>query len=90
MDEVYDPKLAGKYGNLQVCKSGAGYYIGRMFHNPEYGGFMEPGSRESGYYPTKEEADIWLGVMQEEGAVLRNSGDVEFMYSRNPYLKRNV
>lgn len=50
--------IGGKYGPLQVLKSNAGYYIGRIFHNDE--GYDEPGSRESDYYETKEEAQYDL------------------------------
>ena len=39
---------------LQVCRSAAGYYIGRWC--PECG----PYSRDSGYYRTPEEAQIAL------------------------------
>lgn len=41
-------------------QSPAGYYIGTEFvHNKDSdcAGMVEPGSRESGYYETKEEAD---------------------------------
>lgn len=41
--------------DLEVCKSAAGYYIGRMCWNEEFNGFEEPYSRESGYM-TEEEA----------------------------------
>lgn len=45
------------YTDLQVCQSAAGYYIGRMHHDDTVAkGFIEPGSRESGYYPTYEVA----------------------------------
>lgn len=42
------------YSDLQVLRSNAGFYIGTIYNNPE--GYQEPGSRDSGYYPTREEA----------------------------------
>ena len=43
------------YTDLQVLQSGAGFYIGTMYNNPD--GFQEPGSRDSGYFATREEAE---------------------------------
>lgn len=45
----------GNYSELMVLQSGAGYYIGTIYHNPD--GYDEPGSRDSGYYRTREEAE---------------------------------
>ncbi len=53
----------GEYSHIQVMKSAAGWYIGTTFtHNEdsEYPGMVEPGSRESGYYALKEEAEAAL------------------------------
>lgn len=41
-----------EYSELQVLQSAAGYYIGTLHNDPE--GFQEPGSRDSGYYATRE------------------------------------
>lgn len=56
------PSTEGEYTDLRVLRSAAGWYIGTNFiHNgtalgiPK--GFIEPGSRESGYYATREEAE---------------------------------
>jgi hypothetical protein len=47
---------AKRYSDLRVLQSGAGFYIGTVYDNPE--GYTEPGSRESyHYYPTREEAE---------------------------------
>ena len=56
--EHYSPDPGGEYSDLQVMRSGAGWYIGTLFTytNGSYKGFQEPGSRESGYYATEEEA----------------------------------
>ena len=58
------------YGPLEVLQSARGFYIGRIFtHSAEEGaaeglpeGFMEPGSRESGYFGTREEAAAELAA----------------------------
>lgn len=47
------------YSDLQVLLSPAGYYIGTMYNNYDDNGkflFEEPGSRDSDYFETKEEA----------------------------------
>ena len=43
-----------QYSDLQVMKSAAGYYIGTIHHSPD--GYDEPGSRDTGYYPTFDAA----------------------------------
>ncbi len=50
------------YTDLQILESGAGWYIGTLYNNPE--GFVEPGSRDSEYFPTRKAAeDAWLSGM---------------------------
>ena len=44
----------GTYTELMVCRSAAGWYVGRSFIGED--GFPSPGSRESNYYETEEEA----------------------------------
>ena len=48
----------GEYSDLRVMKSAAGYYIGTSFTHTqgEFKGLEEPGSRESEYFATAEEA----------------------------------
>jgi hypothetical protein len=53
-----DPENQDLYTELEVLKSAAGYYVGTMYKNPKYG--LEPGSRESGYFATHEEAEALL------------------------------
>jgi hypothetical protein len=65
----------GFYGPLEVCRSAAGYYIGRIFHNII--GYDEPGSRESGYFATKNEAEVALKI---EGFEYRNCGENSYLY----------
>ncbi len=50
----------GRYSDLQVLQSAAGYYIGTVYENPE--GFTEPGSRDSDYFKTKEQAEAELAA----------------------------
>jgi hypothetical protein len=46
-----------RYSDMMVLQSGAGYYIGTLYSNPE--GYVEPGGRDSvEYYPTKELAEF--------------------------------
>ena len=49
------------YSELMVLSSGAGYYIGRLYTEEE--GFQVPGTRESGYFRTAEEAQEKLDNM---------------------------
>ena len=49
-----------RYSDLQVLESPAGYYVGTTFdgdHGPE------PGSRDSGYHPTREAAESSLQLI---------------------------
>lgn len=46
------------YTDLQVLKSPAGFYVGTIYNNLE--GYQEPGSRDSGYFDTHEEAEKFL------------------------------
>ena len=46
------PSTDGKYSDLQVMQSPAGWYVGTIFHNND--GFNEPGSRESEYFESQE------------------------------------
>lgn len=50
-----------EYSELQVLQSAAGYYIGTIHTAPD--GFQEPGSRDSYYFPTKEEAQEALNCL---------------------------
>lgn len=47
----------GFYSGFEVCRSAAGFYIGRMHWSPDLDGFIEPGSRESGYFATRTAAE---------------------------------
>lgn len=65
---------SGYYGPLQICHSNAGYYIGRMFY--DYQGYTEPGSRESDYFSSEEEAKKAL----KEGFEWRDVPENRMMY----------
>jgi len=52
---VNSPEEIARFSDLQVMKSAAGYYIGTVYNAIE--GWQAPGSRDSDYYATKEEAD---------------------------------
>jgi len=62
---------AGQYGPLQVLKSAAGYYVGTLFadtfnnHDGTVSTFNVPGSRDSGYFATEEEAQRYLDYCKE-------------------------
>lgn len=63
--EIHDKD--GFYTCLQVGQSGAGYFIGRLYHNNE--GYLEPGSRESDYFATHAEAEAALDSGEYEARV---------------------
>lgn len=64
LDSIEDK---GRYSDLQVLRSGAGFYVGTIYHNPE--GFDEPGSRDSDYFPTREQAEAYLKAIGENPAI---------------------
>lgn len=61
----------GKYTDLMVLRSGAGWYVGTLYQEFDTEGNMswqEPGSRDSpGYFATKEEAERFLKTMEIAG-----------------------
>ena len=52
----------GKYSELQVLHSFAGYYLGTIYTDKD--GFQEPGSRDSGYFPKREQAEAELKKLE--------------------------
>jgi hypothetical protein len=56
------------YTEIQVCRSNAGFYAGRLFVNEE--GFTYPGSKESDYRMTREEVENL--IKEFESGDLRN------------------
>jgi len=54
--EVEDPE---NYSELKVLRSNNGYYIGTTYTDPK-DGFVEPGSRDSGYFKTRDLAEAVL------------------------------
>lgn len=70
-DADYVPaETKGFYGELEVLRSNAGYYVGTMYNNPE--GFQEPGSRDSGYFHTEQEAARELQIIKKGEGVTRD------------------
>ena len=58
----------GEYSPLQVMKSAAGYYVGTFFMDVLVEGgkpFLVPGSRDSGYFLTFEEAEAYLEYFKD-------------------------
>lgn len=60
-------KEKGGYSDLQVLQSAAGYYVGTTYTNVEADGstWTEPGSRDTGYFATHEEAEKYLARLME-------------------------
>jgi len=79
LDWISD-KLEGRiavdlgYSDLKVMRSGAGYYIGRSYRE-KGSDWDEPGSRESGYYPSESAArkDLLSGDFEVRDATENNS-----------------
>lgn len=75
-----DEGVSNRYTDLQVCSSGAGYYIGTMYEEMDANGkvmWQEPGSRDSDYFRTREGAEAYLKIInagseEDAAAVLRD------------------
>ncbi|QMI49994.1 hypothetical protein MBR110_29905 (plasmid) [Burkholderia sp. MBR-1] len=50
------------YSDLMVLSSAAGFYVGTTYTGPD--GFEEPGSRDSDYFRSEEEAERHLSMIQ--------------------------
>lgn len=50
------------YSDMQVLQSGGGWYVGTLYTNTEDSSFkyQEPGSRDTDYFATKEDAEKFL------------------------------
>ena len=61
-----EPDEEGSYSELQVLQSAAGYYIGTMFTHTggRFKGLVEPGSRDSDYFPTFGAAETFLKTLE--------------------------
>lgn len=51
-----------QYSDLQVLESAAGFYIGTT--RESHSGFILPGTRDSGYFPTKDSARHYLDIIE--------------------------
>ena len=60
INNVYRPGDPEKerYSDLKVMQSAAGFYVGTEYEDPDFG--ASPGSRESGYFSTAKEAEVFL------------------------------
>lgn len=56
----------GNYSELKVMCSAAGWYVGTTYKDPEFN-FEEPGTRESGYFSSSEEATAFLNYLENGG-----------------------
>ena len=54
----HDSEHKNSYTPLQVLSSAAGFYIGTLYNNPD--GYQEPGSRDSGYFNSFQQAEDML------------------------------
>ena len=61
VDNVVPQEEKGRYTDLRVLRSAAGYYVGTMYVHPE--GWEEPGSRDSDYFASKDEAEAYLTAL---------------------------
>jgi hypothetical protein len=59
--KLVDPANEARYSDLQVLKSAAGYYVGTIYSDGQYG---EPGSRDTDYFPTKKAANVALALLE--------------------------
>lgn len=57
----------GGYSDLMVLQSGAGFYIGTLWTDPDNPSYTEPGSRDSDYFPTREAAERELKALEGLG-----------------------
>jgi hypothetical protein len=70
----------GRFTELQVLKSAAGWYIGTLYNAVE--GWQEPGSRDSDYYPTEERANYALTYLNNLYGLLRHETTAEEIVDR--------
>lgn len=65
-----------RWSALRVCRSAAGYYLGRMAWDPM--GFEEAGTRESSYFQRRDQAESAL----KSGFAVRDCQENEALYAR--------
>lgn len=64
------PGVQARYGDLHVCHSGAGWFVGSSYRDPselELG--AQPGTRDTGYFATPADAAFALQVIERAYAV---------------------
>jgi hypothetical protein len=61
-------KEKSNYTELQVLRSNAGWYVGTMYEEKDKDGnvvWSEPGSRDTDYFKSREDAERYLRIMQK-------------------------
>ena len=70
-----------RYSDLMILRSNAGFYVGTYYNEKDDDGeivWSEPGTRDSEYFPTKEDAEEYLQQVESAtdevaATMLRNS-----------------
>ena len=73
------------YSELTVLSSAAGYYVGTMYNEYDESGVLrwqEPGSRDSDYFDTHEQAEKYLRLLESTNETAPSM--VQFMTRQNP------
>jgi hypothetical protein len=68
LEMAEDGAVTNTYSDLMVLRSAAGYYVGTLYEERDASGtivWREPGSRDSGYFPSEEAAAAFLQSMTE-------------------------
>jgi hypothetical protein len=63
MAHEHKDTVTARYSDLRVLQSAAGYYLGTIYQEFDANDtvvYQEPGSRDSGYFKTKEDAEAFL------------------------------
>lgn len=68
VQNVIPPEGQSNYTELQVLCSNAGWYVGTMYQEKDHKGnvlWEEPGSRDTDYFKSREDAERYLGLMKK-------------------------
>lgn len=57
------PSEQPRYSDLCTLKSAAGWYVGTTYKGED--GFIEPGSRDTDYYPSESDAKLSLAILEK-------------------------
>lgn len=82
---------AQSYGPQQVLKSAAGYYVGTLFNEGTASQpFYVPGSRDSGYFDTFEQADAYLAYVTSDDEPITDMPDPTDLHESLALLGRTL